>query len=159
MNTEQMSNSDIIEYYRKDAMELLRYLPWLMQKSGGRTYSNYGGDGISANSMSFPVYDSTLMSFIKTAQKTCFMDRNYRYVYSRNRLKTEKDELVLIDHATVRDMDKLAGILSHYVMGGQTKAALWSAGVEKGIYVAILSKIKELIEFWDGKASEIAPGL
>ena len=91
------------------------------------------------------------MSFVKEARNTCFMDRNYVYVYSRKQLKTVKDEMRLIKNATIRDMDDLAGILSHYVLGGQTKARLWSEGVTFGVYFAVLTKMKELIEFWDGE--------
>ena len=60
----------------------------------------------------------------------------------------------LIKNATIRDMDDLAGILSHYILGGQTKARLWGEGVTYGIYFALLSKMKELIEFWDGERVE-----
>ena len=57
----------------------------------------------------------------------------------------------LVQNATIRDMDDLAGILSHYILGGRTKARLWSDGVTYGVYFAVLSKMKELIEFWDGE--------
>ena len=60
----------------------------------------------------------------------------------------------LIQNATIRDMDNLAGILSHYIMGGRTKARLWSEGVTSGIYYALLTKMKSLIEFWDGERVE-----
>ena len=60
----------------------------------------------------------------------------------------------LIQNATIRDMDNLAGILSHYIMGGRTKARLWSEGVTSGIYYALLTKMKALIEFWDGERVE-----
>ena len=51
-------------------------------------------------------------------------------------------------------MDDLAGILSHYILGGQTKARLWSDGVTYGIYFAVLTKMKALIEFWEGERVE-----
>ena len=151
MGTGMLSNEEIVEYYRQDAVKLFRYLNWLESKSGQRVSTIYGAEGISVNSVPFPVYDGTLMNFVKEASNTCFMDRNYVYVYSRKRLKTVKDELRLIKNATIRDMDDLAGILSHYVLGGRTKARLWSEGVTLGIYFAVLTKMKELIEFWDGE--------
>lgn len=151
MSTEHMSNEEIVEFYRQDACKLLRYLGWLETKTGQSTYNTYGAEGIAENSVPFPVYDGTLMNFVKEAQSTCFMDRNYIYVYSRNWLKTSRDELRLIETATIRDMDKLAGILSHYILGGQTKARLWSEGVTNGVYLAVLSKMKELIDFWDSE--------
>ena len=82
------------------------------------------------------------------------MNKNYVYVYSRKQLRSPKDELRLIKNATIRDMDDLAGILSHYILGGRTKARLWSEGVTFGIYFALLTKMKELIEFWDGERVE-----
>ena len=151
MGTGMLSNEEIVEYYRQDAVKLFRYLNWLENKSGKIVSSIYGAEGIAENSVAFPVYDGTLMSFVKEAGNTCFMDRNYVYVYSRKRLKNVKDEMNLIKNATIRDMDDLAGILSHYILGGRTKAKLWSEGVTSGVYFAVLTKMKELIEFWDGE--------
>ena len=154
MGTEMLSNEEIVEYYKQDAVKLFRYINWLESKNGQRVSSIYGAEGISTNSVPFPVYDGTLMSFVKEAQNTCFMNRNYVYVYSRHQLKSAKDEMRLIQNATIRDMDNLAGILSHYIMGGRTKAKLWSEGVTSGIYFALLTKMKALIEFWDGERVE-----
>ena len=151
MGTGMLSNEEIIEYYRQDAVKLFRYLNWLESKSGQTVSTIYGAEGISVNSVPFPVYDGTLMSFVKEATDTCFMDRNYVYVYSRKQLKTARDEMRLIKNATIRDMDDLAGILSHYILGGRTKARLWGEGVTLGVYVALLTKMKELIEYWDGE--------
>lgn len=149
MRTDQLSNEEIIDHFRQDANKLFRYLPWLQRKSGQSTYDTYKDQGIAQNSIAFPVYDSTLLGFVKEASGTCFMDRNHVYVYSRNRLKTYQDELHLIQRATIRDMDQLAGILSHYIMGGRTKALLWSEGVKNGVYLALLTKIKEIFDFWE----------
>ena len=154
MGTGMLSNEEIVEYYRQDAVKLFRYINWLESKNGQRVSSVYGADGIATNSVPFPVYDSTLLSFVKEAENTCFMDRNHVYVYSRNRLNSAKDELRLIQNATIREMDDLAGILSHYIMGGRTKAKLWSEGVTTGVYYALLTKMKTLIEYWDGERVE-----
>lgn len=156
MRTDQLSNEEIIDYFRQDAGKLFRYLPWLQTKSGQSVFNTFKEEGIGENSIAFPVYDSTLLAFVKEAGNTCFMDRNHVYVYSRNRLKTYEDELRLIQRATIRDMDPLAGILSHYILGGRTKAILWSEGVQNGVYLALLSKIKEIFEFWerDSKAAK-----
>lgn len=151
MGTGNLSNEEIVAYYKEDAVRLFAYLPWLESKKGQTTSSFYGADGIAEHSIAFPVYDSNLLRFVKEADRTCFMDRNYVYVYSRNRLKTAQDELNLIQKATIREMDNLGGILSHYILGGKRKASLWSQGVANGVYVALLYKAKELIEFWDGE--------
>lgn len=149
MRTNQLSNEEIIEYFRQDANKLFRYLPWLSQKTGQSTFNTFKEEGIAQNSIAFPVYDSTLLGFVREAQGTCFMDRNHVYVYSRKQLKTYQDELRLIEKATIRDMDELAGILSHYILGGRTKALLWSDGVKNGVYLALLHKIKDIFEFWE----------
>lgn len=146
---ELLRNKEIVELYRKDVERLLRYLPWLEEKSGTKMISNYRGDGITEHSIAFPVYDGTLMSFIKEARQTRMMDRNYVYIYSRNRVKTTQDEKNLIRRATIRDFHNLSGILSKYVMGGMTKPAVWSQGMEEGIYLELLTKMKEVLEFWD----------
>ena len=151
MGTGMLSNEEIVEYYRQDAVKLFRYLNWLESKSGKQVSSIYGAEGIATNSVPFPVYDGTLLNFVKEVTNTCFMNRNYVYTYSRKRLKSVKDEMRLIQNATIRDMDDLAGILSHYILGGRTKARLWSDGVTFGVYYAVLTKMKELIEVWDGE--------
>ena len=151
MGTGMLSNEEIVEYYRADALKLFHYITWLESKVGQAASTYYGADGIAVNSVAFPVYDSMLLAFVKEAEQTCFMDRNHVYVYTRNRLKTEQDELKFIERATIRQMDDLAGILSHYVQGGRRKAVLWSQGVTNGVYVALLKKIKDLMEFWDGE--------
>ncbi len=152
MRTDQLSNEEIVDYFRQDADKLFRYLPWLETKSGHLAHSTYKDEGIAQTSITFPVYDSTLLAFIKEAENTCFMDRNHVYVYSRNRLKTAEDELRLIEKSTIRTMDQLSGILSHYILGGRTKGILWSEGVRNGIYLALLNKTKEIIDFWENDA-------
>lgn len=130
-------------------MPLLRYLPWLMQHAGQSASSNYTGDGLEEHSVSFPVYDSTLLSFVKEASKSPLMDKNYRYVYTRNRLKTHDDERRIIAGATWKEWDILKGILSKYVLGGRVKAVLWSEAVKEQIFYLVLSRMKEIVEFWD----------
>ncbi len=152
MRTDQLSNEEIVDYFRQDANKLFRYLPWLEAKSGHFVHSTYQDEGIARHSIPFPVYDSTLLGFVKEAANTRFMDRNHVYVYSRNRLKNAEDELRLIEKATIRDLDQLSGILSHYILGGRTKALLWSEGVQNGVYLALLNKVKEIIDFWERDA-------
>lgn len=149
MKTNQLSNEEIVDYFRQDAEKLFRYLPWLEGKSGHAICNIFKEEGIAQNSVAFPVYDSTLLQFVKEAEGTRFMDRNHVYVYSRNQLKTCQDELRLIEKATLRDMEQLGGILSHYILKGRTKALLWSEGVQNGVYLALLRKMKEIFDFWE----------
>ena len=60
----------VVNEYRADVEKLARYLPWLESKKGMSVQQSYAGSGIGEHSIAFPVYDSTLMSFIKEAQRT-----------------------------------------------------------------------------------------
>lgn len=139
----------LVNEYRPDVEKLARYLPWLESKRGTSVQQSYSGSGVEVNSISFPVYDSTLMSFVKEAQRTKLMDRNYRYVYSRCRIRTQQDELRIIEKCSIQEMDVLKGILSKYVMEGMTKGRMWSEAVEKGVFLHVLKKMKANLDFWD----------
>lgn len=139
----------VVNEYRPDVEKLARYLPWLESKMGTSVQQSYSSSGIAEHSISFPVYDSTLMSFIKEAQRTKLMDRNHRYVYSRCKIRTQQDELRIIEKCTIQEMDVLKGILSKYVMGGMTKGRMWSEAVETGIFLNVLTKMKANLDFWD----------
>ncbi|MCR5311435.1 MAG: DUF6508 domain-containing protein [Lachnospiraceae bacterium] len=135
--------------YREDVEKLLKYLPWLEQKAGNIVSRIYDEDGLSGTTISFPVYDSTLMNFINEATASGLMDDNYHYAYSRNSIHNVADEKAAIERATVADSEVLTGILSRYVLGGRTKGTLWSEGVSEGIFLLILKKMKKLLEIWD----------
>ena len=147
MTMEEINGTEeIIKTYKEDVEKLAKYIPWLETKSGNDVVSSYRAE---QSTFSFPVYDSTLMSLVKEAQKTKLMNRNYHYTYSRYRIKTVKEELGLIHGATIREFGVLCDILSKYVLGGMTRAHIWREGVEKRIFLEVLTKLKELIEFWD----------
>lgn len=137
------------EEYRVVLEPLLKYLPWLEQNAGKSASSSYQGQGIGKHSMSFPVYDSTLMAFVKAASASPLMNRNYSYVYTRNRIKTHADERRVIASAEMKDWDILCGILSRYVLGGRVKAAMWSEAVQENIFVLVLRQMRGIIEYWD----------
>lgn len=140
----------VVNTYKPDVERLIRYLPWLEAKAGSSIQETFEGSGIKGSSITFPVYDQTLMSFIKDVQRTGLLDRNYPYIYSRLRLRTVKDELQAVDRAGIRDMDVLKGILSKYVMGGMTKGKLWTEAVYNGVFLKVVRRMKENLEFWDG---------
>ena len=131
--------------YRPEVELLVKYIPWVEEITNSAVMSEYNGSGTQAVSFSFPVYDSTLMGLVKTAQQTGLMDRNYKYIYSRNRIRSEVDEHNLIAKATLKDLGVLCGILSHYVLGGMTKGSLWPEGVTNGVLLALLCKLKQLV--------------
>lgn len=139
----------LLEEYKQEAMPLLKYLPWLEKNKGQTASTLYQGEEANASALHFPVYDSTLMSFVKEASKSSLMDRNYHYVYTRNRIRTHEDERRLITSAELKDWEILRGILSMYVMGGRTKASLWSEAMQENIFYLVLKQMQKIIEFWD----------
>ncbi len=155
MITEQMTAQEVFIQYRSDMEKLMAYLPWLEEKSGkAKVASNYVGEGIAENTISFPVYDGTLLRFIKEAESTQFMDRNYVYVITRNRLKSAEEEKAFVKAQTMLQLNNVGGILSKYVLGGRTKSRLWSEAVDKGIFLEIVRKFKELDELGINGLSE-----
>lgn len=149
MEQNKQSISEIIRMYKNDVEQLVRYLPWLESKSGEKMYSSYIPENSRAGAgMKVPVYDSTLLQFIKTAQKTKFINKNYVYTFSRRKLKTAADEHAFIDRCQIMDMQALGDILSMYVIKGMTKGTLWSEGVANGVMAHVVARMKELIEFW-----------
>ena len=139
----------VVNTYKPDVEKLIRYLPWLDEKAGSNVQETFEGSGIKESSITFPVYDGMLMSFIKEASKSALMEKNYSYTYTRNHIKTHDDERRLIRAAELKDWDILRGILSKYVLGGRTKAVLWSEAVQENIFVMVLEKMRKIIEFWD----------
>ena len=141
----------VVNMYKPDVEKLIRYLPWLEEKAGagGSISETFEGNGIKDHSISFLVYDSTLMSFIKTVQGTGLLDRNYPYIYSHQGIRTVQDELNIISRAGIKEMDILKGILSKYVLGGMTKGRMWTEAVNNRIFLNVVRKMKENLEFWD----------
>ncbi len=136
--------------YKRNLMPLLRYLPWLEKSAGTSDASrNYSGAELGERVMSFPVYDGTLLNFVREAGNTALMDRNYRYIYTRNRIQSHEDERRMIQNAGLKEWGILCGILSKYVLGGRTKATLWSEAVQERIFYMIVKKMCDIIEFWD----------
>ena len=139
----------LLQEYKQMTVPLLKYLPWLEKNAGQTGSTYYRRDEANENTMTFPVYDATLMSFVKEAAKSSLMDRNYPYIYTRNRINSHDDERKMIESAELGDWDILRGILSKYVLGGRTKGVLWSEAVEQNIFYLVLCKMREIIEYWD----------
>lgn len=144
-----------VEEYKTAIMPLLRYLPWLEQSAGTSVSRNYNGANVEESSISFPVYDSNLLSFIKEAGKSTFMDRNYRYIYTRNHIKDHDDERRIIKNADINSWGILCGILSKYVMEGRTKGVIWNEAVRERIFYLVIKRMSEIIEFWDRKTKRV----
>ncbi|MBO5092869.1 MAG: hypothetical protein J6C33_00755 [Lachnospiraceae bacterium] len=154
MQSDKLSVEEMVEYYKPDVEALTGFIPWLESQRGVQTATIYRGEGIEENSVTFPVYDGTLMRFVKTAQASSLIDRNYVYVYSRNRIRTAEEEKRFIRSATIKEMGDLWGILSKYILKGMTKASMWSEGVRNGIFLELLLKMREILAFWDKQERE-----
>lgn len=148
-DSSQTSDIDIrknlIQHYRPDAERLVPYISWLEKKHSGDVMNSYEGEGVEKTTFTFPVYDSTLLAFVKIARGTAFITRNYQYVYNRNRIRGVAQEKKAIQSATLQDMELLSGIFSRYVLGGMTKGALWAEAVENGVFLEVLYKLQELL--------------
>ena len=148
MQDSKESVTEKLNKYRNDVEELSRYLGWLESKKGqdmSRAIDPTEGKG---NTIKVPVYDSTLLGFIKKAQKTAFVTKNYVYIYRRYHLQTAEDEHRLIDKTQIMEIENLGAILSSYVLRGMTKGTVWNEGVRNGVLWHTVSKMKELVEFW-----------
>ena len=141
--------AQLLQEYKQTVVPLLKYLPWFEKNAGQSGSTLYQGADANENTMHFPVYDSTLMSFVKEATRSPLMDRNYSYVYTRNRIRSHEDERRMIQSAELKDWDILRGILSKYVLGGRTKAMLWSEAARENIFYLVLKQMQKIIEFWD----------
>ena len=140
------SVEDIVSRYRPEVSKLVPYLKWLQDNTSHDVAQSYSNSDLK--SMPFPVYDSNLLAFVKAAQNTNLQDRNYVYVYSRNKLNSPKDELLFIQDATISNMDDLAGILSKYILSGMTKGYVWGEGVRSGVLYQVVREMDELCRFW-----------
>ena len=133
----------------RQALSLLARDGLIETKRGSDVMDSYKGEGVRKTAFTFPVYDATLLSFVKTARETRFVTRNYQYVYSRRRIKDTEQEKMELKNATLRDMELISGIFSRYILGGMTKSVLWAQGVENGIFLEVLYRLREILEIND----------
>lgn len=133
----------LLNQYLADVEKLVTYLPWLYRVTGQEVRRYYEGDG-AGNSFRFPVYDSTLMSFVKDVEQTQFITKNYPYLYTHFRIRSAEDERNLMKKASIYDLDLFRAILSKYILEGKRKGTVWSDGVQEGIYVTALECLSEL---------------
>ena len=149
MQKEKLSRDEFLGMFREDVIRLSRYIPWFEKKSGNDVSKYYEDGDKMKHTLSFPVYDSILLSFLNDASTTVFMEQNYHYFYTRNHIQDYEDELRLIETADIMHMEVLQCILSRYIFGGMTKAYLWKDGVDHKVFLSILKKARQIVEFWD----------
>ena len=145
-NVNENSVEDIVARYSPELAKITPYLRWLSDNAQNDVAQKYSNSDLK--SIPFPVYDSNLLAFVKACQTTNLLDRNYVYVYSRNRLNTAKDELLFIQDAQITDIDDLAGILSKYILSGMVKGSVWGEGVRNGVLYNVVKKMDDLVKFW-----------
>ena len=142
---EQNSREKIIEQYSQDVERLLKYLPWLSRSSKDSVSSYYEGEGEAKETLlKFPVYDSTLLEFVKVAEKTQLVSKNYPFVYSKHRITSHEQERILLRSAKIQDMNLFIGIISKYVLEGKRRPAAWTEAVSEQIFVTALECLREL---------------
>ncbi len=152
-NINENSVEDIVSRYRPELDKIIPYLGWLGNNAQTEVVQKYSNSNLK--SIPFPVYDSNLLAFVKACQTTSLLDRNYVYVYSRNKIANFKDELLFISDAQITDMDDLAGILSSYILRGMTKGSVWSEGVRNGVLYHTVKKMDDLVKYWSGEKSSL----
>lgn len=148
MDDSKASVAERIELFQGDVDKLSAYLPWLIKNSGAKLWNTYTPENSGPGTLKVPVYDSTLLAFVKAVQKTRFYNKYYVYTYSKYRIRDYKDELRLIEKAELKDMEVLGDILARYIQKGMVKGAVWNEGVEYGVYEKVITKMKEIIEFY-----------
>ena len=148
MQNQRYSRDEFLEMFKQDVIRLSKYIPWLEDKSGDDVSKNYQDGNKMDHTLSFPVYDSILLAFLNDASTTVFMEKNYQYFYTKNHIHDYQDELAMIERADIMHMDILLCILSRYVFGGMVKAYLWKAGVDHKIFVTVIKKARQIVEFW-----------
>lgn len=132
--------------YSEAINSLSAYIPYFESKAGKDVAEKYDGK-YGESSLKFPVYDATLIRFADEAAKTGLMDRNYLYAYRRAGISTAAQEADAIAHAGQKDIDILRGILSRYVLEGKYKSIRWIEGVERKVFLNVLIRMKEILEF------------
>lgn len=148
MENDKAFRTQKIEEYRGYFDPFFRFIPWLQERMGRKQERLYDGSDVS-HSMSIPVYDGTLLNFVKGMQATGMMDRNYPYVYSRHNMVTAADEIAQINNTSLKDLDVIIGIISKYVLGGMTRGKVWTDAVEEGVFYHALVRLKVVLEVWD----------
>jgi hypothetical protein len=139
--------------YRQKLEPYFAYIPWFMERDGKSPEKIYESDQDISGTISVPVYESTLLGFVKSMNESGLMNRNYPYVYSKHNIHTYADELAHIEKCELRDIEDILGIISHYVLGGMARGRLWTEAVEMGIFYHALVKIKDILSRWEDKKS------
>ncbi|MDR0221321.1 MAG: hypothetical protein LBI54_07970 [Lachnospiraceae bacterium] len=138
----------VVAEYRALLDSYFRYIPWFQERMGRKLGRLYDGDADISHTIAVPVYDSTLLSFVKGIQDTGLINRNYPYIYSQHNIHDLTDELAWIARCELQDIEVILGIVSKYVLGGMTRGQVWNDAVEDGIFYHALVRIQEILGQW-----------
>ncbi len=145
---DKLGREELVSMYRPAVELLAAYLPWLSVRSGADVVKNFESEDGKVT-LPFPVYDDIFLAFLNDLSGTIFMDPNYRYVYSKYGIKDWNDEHRLIARADIMNVEIIKGILSRYMLGGMTKAYLWTDAMDYHIFYQAINRAKEIVEYWD----------
>lgn len=146
----------VVEEYKDDLKKLMKYLPYFEKKGDNEAQNFYEGDG-EHKVIPVPVYDSTLLAFVKEARQTKFVNRNYHYIYRRWRMDNPKAERIAMESATIRDVDMIRGVFSKYLLEGQTKSVMWTIAVREKIFATALTCLNKLIFDYSSEPKQNRP--
>ena len=149
---DQNNGELIVAEYKPDLDNLLRFLPYLIKQSGASKQNYYEGDG-ETKIIPVPVYDSTLLQFVREAEKTHFITKNYPYTYTRHKLKTPEDERNAMKNAKLMDIELFRGIISKYVLEGKRRGVVWTQAVNEEIFVVALECMDRLFAVYSNYKS------
>lgn len=146
MDTERSYAERIKDDYGKDISRLAEYIPYFTNLKLSDAEQEYDGK-FGRSSLSFNVYDPELLRFMGEAAESCLMDSNYLYAYRRAGITTPEQEMNAVKNAEIKDIDTLKGILSRYVLEGRYRSGRWGEAVERGVFLNVLIRLKELLDF------------
>ena len=145
MVTGQMTAQEIFVKYKDDMLKLIAYLPWLEQTSGKSKVSGlYESDDPNKKFMPFPVFDGNLMRFVKDAESTGLVDRNYVYVITRHQLRTPQQEIDFVSACDIRRLSDIGAVLSKYVLEGKVRATIWPEAMDKGVFLTVVKRLSDI---------------
>lgn len=150
MERKSLGVEGIVREYKGEVNKLVRYIPWLEGKMRNYEQEYYTDADAEDRTLPVPIYDSTLLQLVNEIRNSKFLNRNYVYVYSKYRITSVKSEKRAIEQMGLEEIDHLYAILSRYTIKGMTKGSVWTEGVRDGIFLQVISRMKELIEFQEG---------
>ena len=90
------------------------------------------------------VFEDETLLFEETLRHSTEEIAQYASIVDQKDFRKE----IITNLLAAKDFDILAGILSRYVLLGMTKGTLWNEGTYNGVFLNLILKMKEIVEFW-----------